>query len=115
MRIFPERNAGRHIKSALADNEYMADMEKRGDYIKSITIGMQSPFGAVLLNALDTIENAATENLINRKHEDQSRAEVKLTRFIRATLMSYVNEQEVLDNAIRQYNEMENGEYDDQV
>jgi len=113
MRIFASRSAKKHIKSALNDNDYFNDLEQRDSYIRSITEGMESPFGAVLLNALDVIESTATENLIARSNEADSRAEIKLARFVRATLMSYVSEQEALSNAINQYNEMEKGEFDD--
>jgi len=114
MKIFPSRRT-QHIKAALTDNEYFNDLEKREAYIKGITEAIESPFGAVLLNALGNMEAAAIENLVNKKNESDSRAEIKLARLTRATLMSYVSEEETLAEAINQYNEMENGEYDDQV
>jgi len=110
MRVFPSRKAGRHIKESLSDNDYYNDIEKRIEYVKSITQGMESMFGVVMLKALETMEMNATENLIAKRNESDSRAEIKLARFVKATLLGYVSEQESLENAIKQYQEMENGE-----
>jgi len=114
MSLIPQqRRLKKHLKVVTSDNEYLNDLQKRDAYLTSIKDCMESPFGVILINALEAIEGSALESLYQTnsdKETMQSKAEIKTARLLKATLMGYVYEQEVFKNALKQYAEMEQGE-----
>lgn len=113
MRLLPSRTLKKHLKAVTNDNDYLKDMEKRREYLKSIVSAMESPFGVILVNALESIEGDALENLYvagNAMVARQAKAEIKISRYLKAVLMGYVHEKEAFDAAMKTYADMEQGE-----
>jgi hypothetical protein len=113
MKILPSRNLKKQMKMVTDDNEYVNDLKKRGQYLRGIQESMESPFGVILINALESVESNALENLYlagNDMVARQAKAEIKIARYMKSTLMGYVVEQGSFETAIQQYSEMEQGE-----
>ena len=116
--IPPSRRLQKHIKAVTSENEYFADMEKRDAYLRGITECLESPFGVVLIKALEDIESNAYKKLYTARFKGsiaQAKAEIKTASYVKNVLMGYVYEKEAFENAMRQYQEMEQGENYDTV
>jgi len=113
MNIPISRRLKRHIKAVTDDSDYAADLEARQAYLRNITECIESPFGVILIKALEDIESSALAVLYESDASmitNRAKAEIKVAKYLKATIMGYVMEQANLDNAIKQYIEMEQGE-----
>jgi len=109
------RRLKKHLAVVTDDNEYTKDMQKRVAYLDTITECMESPFGVILIQALENIEGSGLEALYSAMTKDGARtakAEIKIARYLKAVLMGYVYEKQAFENAISQYIEMEQGASD---
>jgi len=112
MRVPPSRRLHKNLIAVTSDNDYIDDLEKRASYLTGITEAMESPFGVILIRALENLEATALEDLyksMTKLGTNQAKAEVKTARYIKAVLMGYVYEKEAFNNSLNQYIEMEQG------
>ncbi|RME11488.1 MAG: hypothetical protein D6816_02035 [Bacteroidetes bacterium] len=104
------------MKVVTEDNEYLKSLEQRKTYTDSFEQAINSPFGEVLLQAIDNLEKDALERLTKvwRKSSlAQARADVKAARYIKSVLQSMLAEKKSLENEIKSYNDMEEHIYED--
>jgi len=106
----------REIKSVFDDNEYLNDLQKRQGYLRNIKECIDSPFGVILIQALEQIERDGYATLYKTwlPHKSrQAKANIKAASLLKNTIMGYSAEKEAFDLAVRQYQEMELGEYNE--
>jgi len=110
--ILPSSRLRKHIRAVTSDNEYLRDLEKREAYLNGIIQSIESPFGVILIKALEDIEANAYKKLYTARMKGaiaQAKAEIKTASYIKNILMGYIHEKEAFNNAIEQYKEMEEG------
>jgi len=107
------RRVKKNVKAAFEDNDYIDDMQKRGSYLDNITDAINSPFGVLLIKALDDIEAQAFNTLYKTsfKHRvAQAKAEIRVASYMKGVIAGYTAENESFKQAVKTFNEMEYGE-----
>ena len=101
-------------KAITGENKYFDNLLEKQAYLQSIKQAMNSPFGEELMKALDTVESAAFETLYNSnfKHKiAQAKAEIKIARYLKSILSSFIVEEKQVTDTINHFREEEmNGE-----
>jgi len=113
---YPSRSLQKKFKSATGESSFFLGLEENKELLESIVVGMNSPFGAALISSLETIETAGFASLLDNTNSvaklAQSRAEIKVARYMKGILLAYVQELDTLTNSIKQLHQEEETIYD---
>ena len=93
------------LTNVLGEQESMFAMLKAKETSAPIALWVESPAGAVIMDALDDVERAAMTRLVDTPawfifNAMRDKAEIYIVRYIRARLMSHVQNHEILQREI---------------
>jgi len=108
----PSKILRKSLKAALGERAYFMQLEGSKERLESVTHCMGTPFGAALIEALEAIEvNAyaqlAEASIFNFPKVIQAKAELKLARYVKAKLMTYVADLDSINEQLRSLYEVE--------
>ena len=106
----PSRLLRKTIRAVVNENEYLDDLHERKRYLDSFHDCINSPFGTVLINSLESLEKQAMEKHIKsiRRHTaNQAKAEIKTARYLLNVFRGMLAEKITCDNEIDQVREFE--------
>jgi len=107
------RSLKRNVKAVFDDNEYINDMQRRKAYLDEMKAAINSPFGVMLLKALDDVEATAFNTLYKSsfKHRvAQAKAEIKVASYLKGVIKGYASEAAAFEDAVARFQDMEYGE-----
>lgn len=106
MRSLPSAQLRKFKKTILDENDYLENLNLRAQYLESFSEAINSPFGKVLITALDNLERSAYLKLgktMRWRTILQARAEIAVAQYLKTMFIGMLNEKASVDAEIQQY------------
>lgn len=113
MRIAPSSRLKKQLRVVTDENEYIANLETRQQYLRQMTDCMDSDFGMTILAAFEQIESQAYGTLYKtniKSRVAQAKAEIKTVQYMKGIFMSLRSDKATTDAMLEKTSEEQNDE-----